>query len=514
MAESENPRNGTRARLPLWRPTLALALPVVACMVQWRFQDYFRSATWFLFYPTVFFSSLLGGVYCGIAATAISAALTVYCFIPPEFSFVVAEPSRWVSTILFLVFGTLMSLSHGRLWRANREVREAKGRLESRVAERTAELERQAQATKDSLKEVHDMKAALDEHAIVAITDPQGRITFVNERFCSISGYSREEVLGQDHRLLNSGRHPKEFFAEMWSTILAGKVWHGEICNKTKSGSFYWVEATIVPFLDDRGQVRQFVAIRSDITERKRVEVEQQKLVAELARSNAELEQFAYAASHDLQEPLRAVAGCAQLLQQRYRGQMDARADQFIGEIVDGATRMQHLISDLLDFSRVTTRGHPLEPMASAEALEAALKNLSTATMQSGATITHDPLPEVLADAMQLTRLFQNLIGNAIKFRGSNPPRIHIHASSADLAWRFSVKDNGIGIDSKHFEKVFVLFQRLHTRREYPGTGLGLALCRKIVERHGGSIWVESQPGQGSTFFFTLQAAKCPSRTK
>jgi len=234
-----------------------------------------------------------------------------------------------------------------------------------------------------------------------------------------------------------------------------------------------------------------------DITERKRAE-------EELKRSNAELEQFAYVASHDLQEPLRAVAGMVQLLQQRYQGQLDERANLYIAHAVEGATRMQTLINDLMAFSRVDPRGRPFAPVNVAAALRPALANLAVAVRESRATITHDELPTVLADSGQLTQLFQNLIGNALKFRGDQPPAIHVGAERLADAWRFSVRDNGIGIEPQYAERIFVVFQRLHTRRAYPGTGIGLAICKKIVERHGGRIWVESEPGRGATFLFTI----------
>jgi light-regulated signal transduction histidine kinase (bacteriophytochrome) len=216
------------------------------------------------------------------------------------------------------------------------------------------------------------------------------------------------------------------------------------------------------------------------------------------------LEQFAYAASHDLQEPLRAVAGCMQLLQQRYQGQLDTRADELIGHAVDGASRMQSLIHDLLAYARVSTRGRDLAPTDCEAVLKEALSNLATAIRESGSVVTHGDLPTVAADATQLVQVFQNLIGNAIKYRGERPPEVSIDVEHRAGGWQFSVCDNGIGIDPQYFERIFGIFQRLHTRKEYPGTGIGLALCKKIIERHGGHIWVVSQSGKGSTFFFTI----------
>ncbi|MCS6290730.1 MAG: hypothetical protein H8K10_17370 [Nitrospira sp.] len=227
--------------------------------------------------------------------------------------------------------------------------------------------------------------------------------------------------------------------------------------------------------------------------------------VAELGRSNADLQQFAYVASHDLQEPLRMVSSYTQLLARRYKGKLDADADEFIAFAVDGANRMQRLIQDLLAYSRVNTGGRQFEPTAMETVLQAALDNLTNAVKESQAFITHDPLPAVMGDDKQLVQLFQNLLSNAVKFGGAQPPRIHISAKQADGEWLFSVRDHGIGIDPQYADRIFVIFQRLHTREEYPGTGIGLAICKKIVERHGGRMWVESELGKGATFYFTMR---------
>jgi signal transduction histidine kinase len=226
----------------------------------------------------------------------------------------------------------------------------------------------------------------------------------------------------------------------------------------------------------------------------------------ELARSNAELQQFAYVASHDLQELLRMVASYTQLLARRYKGKLDTDADEFITFAVEGATRMQRLINDLLAYSRVGAQSHSLRPIPGETILEQVLANLQITITESQAIVSHDPLPIVLADETQLLQLFQNLIGNALKFCDSQPCQVHISAQPKGQAWLFSVRDNGIGLEPEYAERIFIIFQRLHKREEYPGTGIGLAICKRIVERHGGRIWVESQPGQGATFYFTLPA--------
>ncbi|MGE9292653.1 MAG: sensor histidine kinase, partial [Puniceicoccales bacterium] len=250
-----------------------------------------------------------------------------------------------------------------------------------------------------SQREIHDLKTALDEHAIVAITDPRGRITYANDKFCAISKYSRQELIGQDHRILNSGYHPKEFMRDLWGTISKGVIWHGKVRNRAKDGTIYWVDTTIVPFMGEDGKPRQYVAVRSDITDNIKAAEELARQATRLSRSNKDLEQFAYIASHDLQEPLRAVAGCAQLLKKRYEGKLDERADEFITHTVDGAERMQRLIRDLLSFSRVSTRGEEMQPINLQVPLDNALRNLEVLCQDSGAQITHDPMPDVKGDA-------------------------------------------------------------------------------------------------------------------
>jgi PAS domain S-box-containing protein len=285
----------------------------------------------------------------------------------------------------------------------------------------------------------------------------------------------------------------------------------GEIVNNAEVYVRYengaggiWITVTGRPLKDGSGNLMGGVIVFRDITERKQAEEVLAKQAKELARSNRELEQFAYIASHDLQEPLRMVASFTQLLAKQYKGRLDDDADSYISFAVDGALRMQRLIKDLLSYSRVTGTEKNLTSIDCNSILANVLLSLTGAIEENQATITHDALPTIMADPLQLGQLFQNLIGNAIKYRGTNPPKIHISVKKQEKEWVFSVKDNGIGIDPEFSEKIFILFQRLHNKQDYPGTGIGLAICKKIVESHGGRIWMESQVGEGATFFFSL----------
>ncbi|WP_239511491.1 ATP-binding protein [Burkholderia sp. JP2-270] len=375
-------------------------------------------------------------------------------------------------------------------------------------------------------REVSERKRAEERFRLVVeaapnamiMVDRDGRIVLVNSQTEKVFGYAREELVGQGIDVLVPERfrpdHPgyrSTFFDDPRSRPMgAGR----HLFGMRRDGTEVAVEIGLNPVETSDGVF--VLAAIVDITRRKQAEDELRERTEELASSNRDLEQFAYVASHDLQEPLRAIAGPLQLLQWRYRGQLDARADEFIGHAVDGASRMQALIVDLLAFSRV---GRPSEPWRLTECMEAldnALKNLAVAIQESGAQITHDGLPTVRAISGQISVLFQNLVGNAIKFRSrERTMQIHVGAKAQDDAWVFHVTDNGIGIESRYFDHIFLIFQRLHTRRDYPGTGIGLALCKRIVEHHGGRIWVESEPGVGTTFFFTLPRrgspeAKCP----
>jgi PAS domain S-box-containing protein len=277
-----------------------------------------------------------------------------------------------------------------------------------------------------------------------------------------------------------------------------------EMQRPAEGGGSRWISLHGEPLFDDAGKFVGYRGVGSDITERKQGEIALREAHEELKRSNAELEQFAYVASHDLQEPLRMVSSYTQLLLRRFGERFDGDAREFMGYIVDGAARMKQLIEDLLAYSRVGTKGKEFREVAVEETLRRAVSNLRAAIEEASAAVTWDALPSVAADDLQLTQLFQNLIGNALKFRAASVPRIHVSSKEKENEWQFVVRDNGIGIEPQYFERIFMVFQRLHNKVEYPGTGIGLAICKKVVERHGGRIWVESRPGDGSAFHFTL----------
>jgi PAS domain S-box-containing protein len=372
----------------------------------------------------------------------------------------------------------------------------------------------------------------------------------VNPAMEKIFGYSREELLRM--KVSDLYMRPKDRVSLTGQLASSGQV-KRELSQRRKDGSEVIILATITGVRDEEGKVKYFDGINEDITERKRLErelgekreqleaqneelqateeelrvsndelqaaneelhrevaerkraeEELEQTMAALKQSNTELQNFAYVASHDLQEPLRMVSSFTQLLAKRYQDKLDSDADDFIGYAVEGANRMQRLISDLLEYSRVTTRGRPFVPTDAGAVFEQATNNLRLAIDEARAVVTCDPLPPVMADDMQMVQLFQNLIGNAVKFRGREPPRVHVSAKQEGEEWVFSVRDNGVGIEPQYFDRVFIIFKRLHSREDYPGTGAGLAVCKNIVERHGGRIWVESEPGKGSTFYFTI----------
>jgi PAS domain S-box-containing protein len=374
------------------------------------------------------------------------------------------------------------------------------------VAEDITEQQRAEEAVRDRAARLRAIvETAVD--GIVTI-DAQGLIDSFNPAAERLFGYEPDEVIGQNVSVLMPAPYHEEHDGYLCHYLRTGEkkiIGSGrEVVGRRNDGSTFPLELAVSEMRV--GGRRMFTGIVRDISERKRAQLLLERHAEELARSNAELEQFAHVASHDLQEPLRMVASYLELLGERYKGQLDDKADTYIGYAVDGAARMKVLIRDLLLFSRVGTKGRPLEPMESRAALDEAISNLGLAIREKAAAVTHGPLPPILGDPTQLPQLFQNLIGNALKFCEAGPPQVHVTADRDGGQWVFAVRDNGIGIAPQHSQRIFQIFQRLHGRKEYPGTGMGLAICKKVVERHGGRIWVVSQPGEGSTFCFTLPA--------
>ena len=353
--------------------------------------------------------------------------------------------------------------------------------------------------------EAHYRSLLRNSVEITAETGLDTTVRYISPSVERIMGYTPAELRGRPVAELI---HPDDLVSTI-EAIRRGLAAPGEpqtleVRVLNAAGAWRVLEIAGQVVADGLGDPSTMVLNARDVTERYAVQKRLEDSRRELERSNEELEQFAYVASHDLQEPLRMVASHLQLLAEDLAGTLDDEQAESLGFAVDGATRMQQMIRDLLTYSRVDSRGKPFEPTPMDDALATALGGLQLAIADAGATVTAEPLPVVNADRGQMTQLLQNLVANAIKFRGSEPPTVHIGAAPDGGAWRFSVRDNGIGIAPEHAERVFQVFQRLHTRREYEGTGIGLAVCRRIVERHGGQIWIESEPGRGCEIRFTI----------
>jgi PAS domain S-box-containing protein len=360
----------------------------------------------------------------------------------------------------------------------------------------------------------------------LAMFDSEMRYLAVSRRWMTDYRLEDQDIIGRSQYELFPG------VPDRWKAIhrrgLAGEIVRAEEDRfELMDGAVRWLRWEVLPWHAASGDIGGIVVFTEDITERKRAEDELRKARdelelrveertkqlrlsnAELARSNADLQQFAYVASHDLQEPLRNITICLEILERKYKDHLDADADQYIRHAVDSAARMKTLIVDLLAYSRVATKLKPPERIDCEQILDLTLNNLSSAIAEAGVTITRDPLPTIFGDDTQLLQVFQNLIQNAIKFRRTESPLVHVSAQRNGHEWIFSVKDNGIGIESEYLDKIFVIFQRMHKRSEYDGTGVGLAIAKKVVERHGGRIWVESEQGVGTTFYFTMPEGHC-----
>ena len=446
--------------------------------------------TYILFYPAIIIVALLAGLGPGLLATIISVLLAGIWIIPPQGQFTIKTPIDEIGAILFTGFGILISIV-SELYRRNRN--------------KAAAYDKE-KVLRETLRE-KEFLADILEHASLpfAIGYPDGRIGLLNKAFEQLTGYTKEELHTID-----------------WSTTLTPLEWREmenqkvEELNRTgqpvryekeyirKDGSRVPVELLASIIFDMNGDPEYFYSFITDISDRKEADKIIKTTMNELKRSNQELERFAYVSSHDLQEPLRMVTLYSQLLERRYKDSLDDDADDFIGYIVENAKRMKYLIDDLLEYSRVTSQVKAFENVDLEKTLDIVLANLSVSIAENNVKVTHESLPTVFADENQMLQVFQNLITNAIKFHGEKPPEINISAQKGDGEWTFAIKDNGIGIESNHQKQIFEVFKRLHTREEYPGTGIGLSIVQKIIKHHGGRIWVESEPGKGSTFYFTI----------
>jgi PAS domain S-box-containing protein len=394
-----------------------------------------------------------------------------------------------------------------------REIRKLNDELEQRVIERTAQLEA-------ANKELADQRFAVDQHAIVAVTDTHGTITYVNDRFCDISGYSREELIGQNHRILKSEQHSPDFFEAMYRTIAKGKVWRGEVKNRAKNGSFFWLDSTIVPFVGTDGKPWQYVAIRADITQLKQAEALDRQRTAELEAANKELEAFSYSVSHDLRAPLRHIVGFSRMLVEEFGSTLDPTAQHYLDRIQSGTQKMGLLVDELLNLARVGRQVLKRQPTGLNSLVAEVIAILQPESEGRQVEWLIAELPSVECDPVLIRQVFQNLLANALKFTGPRKGAdsgagagepvsalhtiIEVGCKEQDGQSVFMVRDNGVGFSMKYVDRLFGAFQRLHRADEFEGTGIGLATVQRIVHKHGGRVWAQAELDKGAAFYFTL----------
>ena len=463
----------------LFKVSLTIALPLQALLVN----EWLRTLLYPMFEAAFIAAVAMVAWFCGlrhaIAALAFSTALLVYFFLPPYYSLVIMDTATVVKLVLFLAANVVTVGLIANLYRTR------------------AELVTSEQLHRN-LAELIPLGGW--------VSDRQGNMQSVSESFLNAFGTTQEECSGVGWTRFLEPEQRDIVVAEWQECLRSSYFWDYEYRMRAPSGQCYVVLSRGVPVRDERGRVRSWVGIHLDITERERGIDERVKQARDIARFNAELEQLAYASAHDLQEPLRMIASYLQLLQRRYKGKLDAEADEFIQYAVDGADRLKALLHDLLMLQQIGKGGRERAVVPLAELVNRAVRNLGSTA--EGAEIECGPLPSSCVDAHEFVQLFEHLIGNAIKYVSPGAtPRVSITAEDSIEGKVVTVRDNGIGIEKDYVRKVFDVFQRLHARSEYPGTGIGLAICRKVVEVHGGRIWVESEPGAGSTFRFTVPEA-------
>lgn len=391
-----------------------------------------------------------------------------------------------------------------RLDNTTEELMVENGRLQQEIATLQQQVERleNTQNSRANIPGQVDVIQVVSD--AIVVTDNQFCIQSWNHAAEMMYGWQADEVLGQPIITLLNTLFPNETLEEVGVQFLAAGYWKGRVQHHRKDGTLIPILSAITAIQDENGRMIGSVSVNRDISDQVQIEEALRERTRALEARNEDLTQFAYVASHDLQEPLRMITAYLQLLSQRYSGQLDEEADEFIAFALDGATRMRRLITDLLAYGKIGRNNQVFAEVSLEKVLQQVLANLELRIQETQVSITHDPLPTVFAVKTQMIQLFQNLLSNAIKFRNQTDPTIHISVQREPTRWIIQVMDNGIGIDPDMSERIFTIFQRLHTRQEYPGTGIGLAICKKIVQNHGGTIGVQSQPGEGSIFSFTL----------